>query len=145
MATQSYQTHRRYSFQRYLWPTVLFIAIFFAVFFAGMGGRICGPGQCAREWLPVLICVGLLLQWYYTRLMVNRVQDRAIRAEENHRHRVLTGKDLSPSLTMRQIVALRFASDGELPALAAQAEAEKLSGENIKKKIKEWRPDYHRA
>lgn len=46
---------------------------------------------------------------------------------------------------MRQIVALRFASDGELPALAALAQADKLSGESIKKNIKEWRPDYHRA
>lgn len=145
MASQSYRTHRRYSFQRYLLPTVLFAAFFFAVFFAGMEGRTECPGVCAREWLPVLMCVGMLLQWFYTRVMINRVQDRAIRAEENHRHRVLTGKDLSPALTLRQIVALRFASDGELPALAAMAEAEKLSGENIKKKIKEWRPDYHRA
>jgi uncharacterized protein DUF6526 len=45
--------------------------------------------------------------------------------------------------TLRRIAALRFASGGELAALAAQAE--RLSGENIKKKIKEWRPDYHRA
>jgi uncharacterized protein DUF6526 len=145
MAPQSYLTHRRYPFQRYLLPAVLFTAFFFAVFFAGMQGRIGCPGACAREWLPVLMCVGMLLQWFYTRVMVNRVQDRAIRAEENHRHRVLTGKDLSPALTMRQIVALRFASDAELPALAEMAEAEKLSGESIKKKIKEWRPDYRRA
>lgn len=145
MATQTYQTHRRYSFQRYLLPAVLFMAFFFAVFFAGLEGRSGFPEPWAREWLSVLMCVGMLLQWFYARVMVNRVQDRAIRAEENHRHRVLTGKDLSPALTMRQIVALRFASDGELAALAAQAEAESLSGENIKKKIKEWRPDYHRA
>lgn len=149
MATQTYQTHRRYSFQRYLLPAVLFTAFFFAVFSAVistlMEGRSGFPGPWAREWLPVLMCVGMLLQWFYARVMVNRVQDRAIRAEENHGHRVLTGKDLSPALTMRQIVALRFASEGELAALAAQAEAESLSGENIKKKIKEWRPDYHRA
>jgi hypothetical protein len=145
MTPQSYRTHRRYPLQRFLLPVVLFIAFFFAVFFAMLEGRVGCQGSCMGNWLPVIMCFGMLLQWYYARVMVNRVQDRAIRAEENHRHRVLTGRELSPALTMRQIVALRFASDGELPALAAQAEAEKLSGERIKQNIKEWRPDYHRA
>jgi hypothetical protein len=145
MTPQSHKTHRRYPLQRFLLPIVLFIAFFFAVFFALLQSRSGCQGACMGNWLPVLMCFGMLLQWYYARVMVNRVQDRAIRAEENHRHRVLTGEDLSPALTMRQIVALRFASDGELPALAALAQAEKLSGESIKKNIKEWRPDYHRA
>lgn len=145
MTPQSYQTHRRYPPQRFVLPIVLFMAFFFAMFFAMLQARSGCRDACSGNWLPVLLCFGMLLQWYYTRVMVNRVQDRAIRAEENHRHRVLTGKDLSPALTMRQIVALRFASDGELPALAELAQAEKLSGESIKKNIKEWRPDYHRA
>ena len=145
MTTQSYKSHRRYPLQRFLLPIVLFTAFFFAVVLARSESGIGCRGPCAGNWLPVLMCFGMLLQWYYARVMVNRVQDRAIRAEENHRHRVLTGKDLSPALTMRQIVALRFAPDVELPALAALAETEKMSGESIKKNIKEWRPDYHRA
>ena len=42
-----------------------------------------------------------------------KAQDRAIRADENLRHFAMTGKLLDPRLTVKQVVALRFASDGE--------------------------------
>ena len=74
-----------------------------------------------------------------------KAQDRAIRAEENLRHYLLTGKPLDSSLKMGQIVALRFASDAELPQLAQRAVSEGMSPKQIKSDIKNWRGDYNRV
>jgi hypothetical protein len=74
-----------------------------------------------------------------------KAQDRAIRAEENFRHYILTGKPLDSRLTTRQIIGLRFASDEEFPALAVRAVEENLSEDEIKRLVKKWRPDYYRV
>jgi len=50
-----------------------------------------------------------------------------------------------PEFTERQLIALRFASDAELPTLAGRALSEKLSPAHIKKAIQVWRPDYWRV
>ena len=73
-----------------------------------------------------------------------KAQDRAIRAEENLRHFILTGKPFDSRLNIRQIIALRFASDEELPALAKKAAEEKLRSKEIKQQIKDWREDNYR-
>jgi hypothetical protein len=83
--------------------------------------------------------------YWYTRRFALKAQDRAIRAEENIRHFILTGKPLDTGLRLRQIIALRFASDEEMPALAQRAITEKLSSKQIKQAIKNWRADYHRV
>ena len=72
-------------------------------------------------------------------------QDRAIRAEESLRHFILTGKPIDSRLTLTQIIALRFASDEELPALSKRAIEEGLSSNAIKQSIKTWKPDTHRV
>jgi hypothetical protein len=81
----------------------------------------------------------------YARIFALKAQDRAIRAEENLRHYVMTGKLLDPRLTVRQIVALRFASDAEFPALAARAAQESLPPKDIKQAVKNWRADEYRV
>jgi len=48
-------------------------------------------------------------------------------------------------LSTPQIVALRFASDAELPALLERADREQLSSDQIKKAIQNWRPDWDRT
>jgi hypothetical protein len=48
-------------------------------------------------------------------------------------------------LSVGQIVGLRFASDGELPALVLRALDERLDPKQIKKAIQTWRPDTHRV
>lgn len=63
-----------------------------------------------------MIC--LLLLFFFCRLFPLKAQDRAIRAEENLRHYVLTGNLLDSGLTMRQVIGRRFASDDEFIALA---------------------------
>ena len=95
--------------------------------------------------LLVVIAVLLIGFYWYTRWFALRAQDRAIRAEENFRHFILTGKPLDSRLRMGQIIALRFASDEEMPALAKRALEEKLSQKEIKQAIKTWRPDYNRV
>lgn len=93
--------------------------------------------------LVIVIC--LLAGQLFARTFALKVQDRAIRAEENLRHFVLTGKLLDPRLSVRQIIGLRFASDNEYLALEKRAVDEKLSEGEIKRAVKNWRSDLDRA
>jgi hypothetical protein len=82
------------------------------------------------------------------RLYALKLQDRIIRLEERLRLAILLDKPMRArigELSESQIVALRFASDAELPALAAKALSEKLSNADIKKTVGQWRPDYWRV
>ena len=94
--------------------------------------------------LIVLIAAILGLLFAYIRIFPLTAQDRVIRAEENLRHYILTGKLLDSRLRMRQVIALRFAPDEEFVSLAKRAADENLSSRDIKKEIKNWRADYHR-
>jgi Family of unknown function (DUF6526) len=89
------------------------------------------------------ICV--FMTAFFARTFALKAQDRAIRAEENLRHFVLTGKLLDSRLEPLQIVGLRFASDAEFPALALQAAEKGLSQKDIKALVKNWRPDFYRV
>jgi hypothetical protein len=95
--------------------------------------------------LLVLASIIFVLVAWFTRTFALKAQDRAIRAEENLRHYVLTGKLLPSSLSVGQIVALRFASDAEFPALAEKAATSNLSGKEIKQSIQNWKADFYRV
>ena len=95
--------------------------------------------------LIVLTSIIFVLVAWFTRTFALKAQDRAIRAEENLRYFVLTGKLLPTSLRVGQIVALRFASDEEFVALAEKAAAENLSGKEIKQSIQNWKADHYRV
>lgn len=82
---------------------------------------------------------------YYVRAFALKAQDRAIRAEENFRHFLLAGKPLNKDLKMSQIIGLRFAPDDEFLELANRAVLENLSSDEIKKAIKNWKPDTNRV
>jgi hypothetical protein len=104
----------------------------------------CKPDNCYSASLLVLVFFVLLLIVAMVRTYALKAQDRAIRAEENLRHFILTGKPFDARLTIQQIIGLRFASDEELPVLAQKAAEEGLSSKQIKQAIQHWRADYYR-
>ena len=95
--------------------------------------------------LLVLASVVFILIAWFSRTFALKAQDRAIRAEENLRHYVLTGKLLPSSLRVGQIVALRFAPDAEFPALVEKAATGHLSQKEIKQSIQNWKADFYRV
>jgi hypothetical protein len=74
-----------------------------------------------------------------------QLQDRIIRDEENFRYYRLTGNLLDSKLSLKQVIALRFADDAEYPELVARAKSENLSPNEIKKAVYNWRADHHRV
>ena len=94
--------------------------------------------------LITALSFAVFLLFGFCRIFPLKAQDRAIRAEENLRHFALTGKLLDKRLSIKQIVGLRFASDGEFPALAQRAATESLTPDAIKREIKTWKADNDR-
>jgi len=95
--------------------------------------------------LLVLASILFILIALFSRMFALKAQDRAIRAEENLRHFVLTGKLLPANITIAQVTALRFAPDAEFPVLAEKAAKENLSGKEIKQSIQNWKADFYRV
>jgi hypothetical protein len=95
------------------------------------------------------LAIALVLLFFVARVMALTVQDRVIRLEERLRMRELLPADLQPrfaDFTVKQLVALRFASDAELPALARTVLDEKITDQKaIKRMVKDWRADHQRA
>ena len=99
--------------------------------------------------LNVAMTVALIVLAFYARVFALTVQDRVIRLEMRLRLRELLPAALHPRIhefTKSQLVALRFASDAELPALAEQVLRDNLHDRKaIKQAIKDWKPDNLRA
>jgi hypothetical protein len=97
----------------------------------------------------ILVGVILLLALYYARAFPLAVQDRVIRLEERLRmQRVLPPAMQSrvDEFTPAQLIALRFASDAELPELASKVLNERIMDrKKIKLMIREWRADHIRV
>jgi Family of unknown function (DUF6526) len=146
MEKQNFQNHRKFKPETrphkiyYLIVVLLNILAFVnlcrAVYVAN--GRI-------DAGLIELTGIALFFAYFLFRSFSLKAQDRAIRAEENLRHFVLTGKLLDKSLSISQIIALRFAPDEEFIALVERAVKENLSNMDIKKAIKSWKEDTYRV
>ena len=144
MSTQNYENHARIDF---LYHRVLFTIFLFTLIGAGVNlyHSIGDHQRLYSASLIVVIVVTLITTALYARIFALKAQDRAIRAEENVRHYVLTGKLLDARLSMGQIVALRFASDGEFVELARKAAELGMEPKAIKQAIQSWRADTDRV
>lgn len=99
------------------------------------------------EWL-VLMSIVLLVMAVKIRSYALKVQDRVIRLEERLRlAALLPASTLARLAELKegQLVALRFASDAEIPALVEKTLAEKLEAKQIKQAIQNWRADFWRV
>jgi hypothetical protein len=105
------------------------------------------PGWDSAE--AVLFASALMLMAFLVRLNPLKVQDRLIRLEEQVRYQRLLSPELAAraaDLPVKQVVALRFASDAELPALIENVLGGSLSkSSDIKKAIVSWRADCFRV
>jgi Family of unknown function (DUF6526) len=145
---QSYATHRRYvpGFH-FLTAGILVLNLFWAVVRLVRNFPL-GTFALLNGIMGLLVAVALLLLFFYTRQFALTVQDRVIRLEETSRVARLC-PDLGgrlEELTPRQLIALRFASDQELPDLVRRVLDERITDGNvIKKAIRTWRADEMRA
>ncbi|HEY2861754.1 MAG TPA: DUF6526 family protein [Terracidiphilus sp.] len=100
-----------------------------------------------NTWIVVLSVI-VFFPFFLIRIYPLKVQDRVIRLEERIRLQALAPAEWHTQifrLTEDQLIALRFASDDEVVALAKQALEERLTRKQIKERIKSWRPDYWRV
>jgi hypothetical protein len=139
---QSYKSHRRY----FPWHHFVVQPLLFANFIA-QTVRLVNDQSKWNVW-QVVLAIALVIFSFTSRSMSLRAQDRVIRLEERMRLMQLMPGEQSviDGLRPGQLIALRFASDAEAPALARRAAAGELQkGEAIKKEIQNWRPDYLRV
>jgi len=79
------------------------------------------------------------------RVFALRLQNRIIRLEMQLRLARLGREQDLRTLAMPQIVALRFASDAELPALIDRTMSENLPADAIKRAVQDWQGDHLRT
>jgi hypothetical protein len=142
MRTQHYGNHKRFVF---LYHGLTLLAILALSIGSIVNLLYTSKENLYSASLLVLVSFILMSLFVFVRRFPLRVQDRAIRAEENLRHFILTGKPLDSQLTSDQIIALRYAGDEEFAGLAKRAVDEALTNDEIKREIRNWRPDYSRA
>lgn len=140
--TQGFKNHARFDPLYHFFLTFVLLAnIVISIVFC-----VKHPGFYSA-WIIVL-SVSLLLALFKLRGYPLKVQDRVIRLEERLRLQALLSAEMSArigELTESQLVALRFASDNELPALVEKTLAAKMKSKDIKQAIVTWRADTFRV
>ena len=140
--SQNLANHNRFDpgFHFFLVPLILILWVASMVFLVRYPG-----------WEPVwglLLVTALAVTAVKGRANAIKVQDRVIRLEQRLRLAALLPESLRSQivrLSEGQLIALRFASDEEVPALAHGALLENLSRGDIKKSIRDWQPDFWRV
>lgn len=145
MKTQNYSNHKRYYIPHHfiLLPLLGFLLVL------GIKNGIADKENSLVWWLfaVTIFCIlylAIMLRQHYA--LGN--QNRIVRLEFRLRYFELFQKrsdTIEQQLTFSQVAALRFAKDDEFIHLLNRALQENLSGDEIKKAIKDWKPDEHRV
>ncbi len=145
MAEQSFKSHMRFDPPyHFLLSPVALINLILSIYYTIHQW----PVHSREHLWWIVMSVAFLLAVFQFRGYALKVQDRVIRLEERLRLAQLLGPAelaASHALTLRQLIALRFASDAELPALVRRTLKEGLDPKAIKGAIQTWRPDDHRV
>jgi hypothetical protein len=144
MAEQNFKNHSRYV---PLFHFVAFTAVLFPMVVSGIHlVKAISEGSGRIQALAMFsLTIAVILALWFARSFALKAQDRAIRAEENFRYYIATGKPMDTRLHKSQVIALRFADDEEFVALAKKAADENLSSKQIKMEIQQWKADHHRV
>ena len=144
MERQNYKNHRKF------YPPHHFIYLPLLLILEGIGMyNIWNDSENKMSWILFSIVIFLIL---YLAIMVRQHyalgnQNRIVRLEFRQRYFEIFNKrsdEVCEKLNFGQIAALRFAYDDEFKELLYQALNENISGDQIKRSIKNWRPDNHR-
>ena len=140
---QSYASHTRWvpAFHMITFPIL-------AVLFFWSAWRVV-TGFSVDRLMFLLLTAATLVLLFLARIFALTVQDRVIRLEMRLKMAQLLPADLRPrinELTPKQLVALRFASDEELPDLVRTVLVDRITdAKAIKKMIRSWQGDHLRA
>lgn len=138
-SVQNFQNHRKFvPLFHYVVLPILLINFGYSVLHLWRAPGV-GTG------VGILTAFGLILTALFARMFALKAQDRVIRLEERLRMRELLSADLQRRInefTPDQLIGLRFASDAELPELAAAVLRDNTQNRDaIKKMVKNWRAD----
>jgi Family of unknown function (DUF6526) len=139
---QTYANHTRFHppFHYFLAPGTLVLIVLTVV-------NVFRHYSQLDAWILLLTAILFFAAVFLLRSYPLKAQDRIIRLEERLRLQTVLSGALAriPELTEAQLIALRFASDSELPALVEKALAAKMPAREIKKAIVAWRADTFRV
>lgn len=144
MKTQNYQNHRKfYAPHHFVLLPLLIILEGFGIY------KICSDTNHQLIWILFSILLFLI---FYLAFMTRQhyaigLQNRIVKLEFRQRYFEIFNKrsdEVCEKLSFGQIAALRFAYDDEFKELLYKALKENISGDEIKKSIKKWRPDNER-
>jgi hypothetical protein len=141
--TQTYKNHARV-------VPVYHVGVFFSlvIFLLWSGYRLVADAT-GDNLVRLVLALALLLMFFSLRVQILTVQDRVIRLEMRLRLRELLPPELAAraaSLPIRQLIALRFACDSELPELVREITEGRLTEpKDIKQRVKDWQADFLRA
>jgi hypothetical protein len=140
---QNYANHRRF------FPLFHYVALPIVVLNAGVATVDLARHPTLRSGWALVLSVGIAAGFLAFRTMAVTVQNRLIGLEMRLRLAAVLPPEQRtriPELGLRLLIGLRFASDNEISALVARCLAGELqTADQVKREIREWRPDFVRA
>lgn len=140
---QTYDNHRSFPRALYLGAGIVILAE------TCWRGYVAATEFTGRNVWAAVVALALLVAWHYARRSAQVVQDRVIRYEMRARLERLLGagrREAIERIELRDLIALRFASDRELPGLVARVEQGEFAGPDaIKRAVTSWQADWLRV